>query len=49
MADDGNPGAGSLYRTDPDGTVVGVLDGLTIANEPAFTADGATAKAPPTE
>lgn len=42
MAYDGTPGAGSLYRTDPDGTVVRVLDGLTIANGPAFTADGAT-------
>ncbi|WP_425472189.1 SMP-30/gluconolactonase/LRE family protein [Streptomyces cyaneus] len=39
---DGTPGAGSLYRTDPDGTVVRVLDGLTIANGPAFTADGTT-------
>lgn len=36
------PGAGSLYRTDPDGTVARVLDGLTIANGPAFTADGTT-------
>ncbi|MFF4256956.1 SMP-30/gluconolactonase/LRE family protein [Streptomyces sp. NPDC001663] len=42
MAYDGSPGAGSLYRTDPDGTVVRVLDGLTIANGPAFTADGTT-------
>ncbi|MEU1194165.1 SMP-30/gluconolactonase/LRE family protein [Streptomyces sp. NPDC005859] len=41
MAYDGTPGAGSLYRTDPDGTVVRVLDGLTVANGPAFTADGA--------
>ncbi|MFJ9245122.1 SMP-30/gluconolactonase/LRE family protein [Streptomyces sp. NPDC101776] len=40
MAYDGTHGAGSLYRTDPDGTVVRVLDGLTIANGPAFTADG---------
>jgi hypothetical protein len=30
MAYDGTPGAGSLYRTDPGGTVVRVLDGLTI-------------------
>lgn len=36
------PGAGSLYRTDLDGTVVRVLDGLTIPNGPAFTADGTT-------
>lgn len=42
MAYDGTPGAGSLYRTDPDGTVVRVLDGLTIANGLAFTADGTT-------
>ncbi|MFI6850836.1 SMP-30/gluconolactonase/LRE family protein [Streptomyces sp. NPDC050416] len=40
MAYDGTEGAGSLYRTDPDGTVVRVLDGLTIANGPAFIADG---------
>ncbi|MFF9035535.1 SMP-30/gluconolactonase/LRE family protein [Streptomyces sp. NPDC014892] len=42
MAYDGTPGAGSLYRADLDGTVVRVLDGLTIANGPAFTADGTT-------
>ncbi|GHD06315.1 calcium-binding protein [Streptomyces violarus] len=40
MAYDGTHGAGSLYRTDPDGTVARVLDGLTIANGPAFTVDG---------
>ncbi|MGW2656846.1 SMP-30/gluconolactonase/LRE family protein [Streptomyces sp. NPDC001478] len=34
------PGAGSLYRADPDGTVHEVLDGLTVPNGPAFTADG---------
>ncbi|WP_105974261.1 SMP-30/gluconolactonase/LRE family protein [Streptomyces geranii] len=42
MAYDGTAGAGSLYRTDADGTVVRVLDGLTIANGPAFTPDGTT-------
>ncbi|WP_371664499.1 SMP-30/gluconolactonase/LRE family protein [Streptomyces sp. NBC_00280] len=42
MAYDGTHGAGSLYRTDHHGTVVRVLDGLTIANGPAFTADGTT-------
>ena len=42
MAYDGTRGAGSLYRTDTDGTVVRVLDGLTIVNGPAFTADGTT-------
>ncbi|MGW3983644.1 SMP-30/gluconolactonase/LRE family protein [Streptomyces mirabilis] len=40
MAYDGTHGAGSLYRTDLDGTVVRVLDGLTIVNGPAFAADG---------
>lgn len=40
MPYDGTPGAGSLYRTDPDGTVERVLDGLTIVNGPAFNADG---------
>ncbi|MGA5899014.1 SMP-30/gluconolactonase/LRE family protein [Streptomyces venetus] len=40
MAYDGTRGAGSLYRTDHDGTVVRVLDGLTIVNGPAFSADG---------
>ncbi|QKW17816.1 SMP-30/gluconolactonase/LRE family protein [Kitasatospora sp. NA04385] len=33
------PGAGSLYRTDPDGSVHRVLGGLTVANGPAFNAD----------
>jgi len=42
MAYDGTPGAGSLYRTDADGTVTRVLDGFTIVNGPVFTADGAT-------
>jgi sugar lactone lactonase YvrE len=42
MPYDGTPGAGSLYRTDPDGTVERVLDGLTIVNGPAFNADGTT-------
>jgi sugar lactone lactonase YvrE len=40
MAYDAVPGAGSLYRTDTDGTVVKVLDGMTVVNGPAFTADG---------
>lgn len=40
MAYDGIQGAGSLYRTDHDGTVVRILDGRTIANRPAFSADG---------
>lgn len=40
MAYDATPGAGSLYRVDLDGTVRLVLDGLTIPNGPAFSADG---------
>lgn len=40
MAYDETPGAGSLYRADPDGSVTRVLDGLTIVNGPAFDADG---------
>lgn len=40
MAYDAAEGAGSLYRTDTDGTVSKVLDGMTIVNGPAFTADG---------
>ncbi|WP_354596366.1 SMP-30/gluconolactonase/LRE family protein [Streptomyces sp. JL1001] len=34
------PGAGSLFRTDTDGTVHEVLDGLTVPNGPVFSADG---------
>ncbi|RCV57971.1 SMP-30/gluconolactonase/LRE family protein [Marinitenerispora sediminis] len=41
MAYDGTPGAGSVYRTDPDGTVTRVIEGYTVPNGPAFTADGA--------
>jgi sugar lactone lactonase YvrE len=40
MAYDAVEGAGSLYRTGHDGTVAKVLDGLTIVNGPAFSADG---------
>lgn len=40
MAWDATPGAGALFRTGPDGSVVPVFDGLTIPNGPAFTADG---------
>ncbi|MER7483612.1 SMP-30/gluconolactonase/LRE family protein [Streptomyces sp. NPDC126510] len=46
MAYDGTCGAGSLYRTDLDGTVVRVLDGLTSVNGPAFTAEGTTLDLP---
>lgn len=40
MSYDVVPGAASLYRAEPDGTVVKVLDGMTIVNGPAFTPDG---------
>jgi sugar lactone lactonase YvrE len=42
MAYDSTPGAGSLYRTDADGTVTRVVDGITVANGPAFDHDGET-------
>ncbi|MGP4005993.1 SMP-30/gluconolactonase/LRE family protein [Streptomyces sp. 4N124] len=42
MSYDADDGTGSLYRVDHDGTVVRVLDGLTVPNGPAFTADGTT-------
>ncbi|WP_053848034.1 SMP-30/gluconolactonase/LRE family protein [Streptomyces sp. NRRL B-24085] len=42
MAYDGTPGAGTLYRVDHDGTLTAVIEGLTIPNGPAFTADGRT-------
>src|SRR5690349_6334047 len=32
MARDNTPGAGTLYRLDPDGGVTSVLSGLTISN-----------------
>ncbi|WP_329560466.1 SMP-30/gluconolactonase/LRE family protein [Kitasatospora sp. NBC_01266] len=40
MPYDGTPGAGSLYRTDHDGSVHRVLDGMTIVNGPAFNSAG---------
>ncbi|MFI9761538.1 SMP-30/gluconolactonase/LRE family protein [Streptomyces sp. NPDC051963] len=40
MGYDADDGAGSLYRVDRDGTVVRVLDGITVPNGPAFTPDG---------
>jgi sugar lactone lactonase YvrE len=40
MAYDEVGGAGSLYRVGADGTVRKVLDGMTVVNGPAFTADG---------
>ncbi|MFC3690042.1 SMP-30/gluconolactonase/LRE family protein [Aquipuribacter hungaricus] len=40
MAYDGESPLGSLYRTDPDGTVTRVVEDLAIANGPAVSADG---------
>ena len=42
MAFDFTPDAGSLYRVDRDGRVTTVLEGITIANGPAFDAAGTT-------
>lgn len=42
MAYDADEGAGSLYRTDRDGSVTRVLDGITVPNGPVFSADGTT-------
>jgi sugar lactone lactonase YvrE len=42
MALDERPGAGSLYRLDPDGEVTTVLSGLTIANGLGWSPDGGT-------
>jgi sugar lactone lactonase YvrE len=40
MACDQSPGCGALYRLDPDGRVRTMVRDLTIANGPAFSADG---------
>jgi sugar lactone lactonase YvrE len=40
MAYDATPGAGSLYRVDPDTSVERVLAGMTIVNGPAFDPSG---------
>jgi sugar lactone lactonase YvrE len=40
MAYDLVPGAGSLYQVGSDGVVRKMLEGLTVVNGPAFTADG---------
>ncbi|HET7247725.1 MAG TPA: SMP-30/gluconolactonase/LRE family protein, partial [Streptosporangiaceae bacterium] len=36
------PGAGALYRLDPDGTVTQVLDGVTESNGLGWSLDGGT-------
>jgi sugar lactone lactonase YvrE len=41
MAYDQRPGAASLYRLDPDGSVGVVLEGVTISNGLDFSPDGA--------
>lgn len=42
MAYDQSPAAGRLYRLDPDRSVTTLLDGVTISNGLAWTADGTT-------
>jgi sugar lactone lactonase YvrE len=42
MAYDLTPGAGSLYRLDPDLAVTKLLDGVTISNGLTWSADGTT-------
>ena len=42
MAYDGETPLGSLYRVDQGGAVTRVLDGVAIANGPAFSNDGRT-------
>jgi sugar lactone lactonase YvrE len=43
MAYDERPGAGALYRLEPDGSVAVVLEGVTISNGLEWTPDGACA------
>jgi sugar lactone lactonase YvrE len=43
MAVDSTPGAGSLYRLDPDGTVRVVLREITVSNGIGWSPDGGTA------
>jgi len=43
MAVDNTPGAGTLYRLDPDGTVHVVLHEVTVSNGIGWSPDGATA------
>ncbi len=42
MALDEHPGAGSLYRLDPDGSVATILTGVTISNGIVWGLDGST-------
>src|SRR6185437_4261492 len=42
MAYDAAPGAGTLFRLDPDESVHVVLDGVTVSNGLAWSPDGAT-------
>jgi len=41
MASDASPGAGALWRVDPDGTAVRMLDGVDIANGLGWSPDDA--------
>jgi sugar lactone lactonase YvrE len=41
MAYDQRPGAASLYRLDPDGSMHVVLEGVTVSNELEWSPDGA--------
>lgn len=43
MAYDTRPGAGTLWRLDPDGTTAAVLDGVTISNGLVWALDGSRA------
>lgn len=42
MAEDQSDGAGALYRVGLDGSVVRMLDDVTVGNGPAFSPDGRT-------
>ena len=42
MAYDGTPGAGTLYRLDPDGSAHAMVTGTTISNGLGWSADGRT-------
>ena len=43
MAYDQRPGGAALYRLDPDGSVHGVLDGVTVSNGLEWSPDGSLA------